>query len=575
MEHGTSRRNIKSNDGSTVRSDRRCPGRLAFLISSLVFLLNLFPSTTCFAGNRIGQPGQAGGVEKEDSFQVALRALKEGRIEAALYALTNAEREHPDDARVRNFRGVVLARLVRDREAAEEYLEAIRLDAQMEDAYRNLGYLYWTEHRLADARRSLDQALNLNPADSFAHYYLGRVELDERRYEQAFLQLKRSGVELPRDPAFVFAAVTGFINIDDSENARAMLGRLDLPSLSPTQSVQASAFFAGLQKTDKALDLLGSLGGATATSPPQWLRFDRALVHLLAGKDQAAIEQAALLVEPPSLHSPPDDNSVSAQDGTASAWSLLGIAHAHCGNSRAAVDALRRATSLAPQKEEHWLNLTRELMELSQYPDAIAATHDALAANPDSYALHLRLGAADLAAGRYTEAEAVFRDLVAAGDPLPTSYVGLAQVLLRTDRASDAVAELAAAQERLGPNFLISYFLGLSLNRVSRRPEAAAAFREALRLNPKSAEAHSGLGKTELVLGHLTEAIAQLEEALHLSPGDLLTRRLLTQARFRLANNTGAIASTKLDAEPAADSQAGELGDFFVPEWQFPQPTAP
>lgn len=569
MELRTNKLNDKSNDESTVKNDRKRLRAVASLVGSLVIAPGLCRSAVWFTVYPGSQSEQTGRVEQENSFQAALLALKEGRMEAALDELTDAERANPADARVRNFRGLVLARFSRNREAAEEYREAIRLDPQMEDAFRNLGYLLWTEHRLDEARNSLGQALELNSADSFAHYYLGRVKLDARLYGLAFLELKQSGMDLPRDPQFVFAAVTGYVATGDSENARAMLGRLDLRSLSAAQTVQAAAFLAGLQETDKASELL-RLGGATSKSPPSWLRFDLALVQLFAGRDQAAIEQAASLIEPLPSSSRSGVDPILTEALTASAWSLLGIAHARRGDTGAAVEALRRATSLAPRQEEHWLNLTRELMELSRYPDAIAATHDALAAIPESYALHLRLGAADLAAGRYADAEAVFRGLVTAGDPLPTSYVGLAQVLLRTDRASAAVNELAAARERLGPNFLISYFQGLSLNRLNRRQEAATAFEEAIRLNPKSAEAHLGLGKTDLALGQVTDAIGQLEEAVHLSPDDLPTRRLLTQARFRLTSTKNAPASTQLHAEAVADSQAGGLGDFFVPEWQFP-----
>src|SRR5258708_13017284 len=97
-------------------------------------------------------------------------------------------------------------------------------------------------------------------------------------------------------------------------------------------------------------------------------------------------------------------------------------------------------------------------MELNRYPEAVTAVQSGLAANPKSYSLHLRLGAAYLAAGRYAEAEKVFRDLVAAGDPLPTGYIGLAQVLLRTGHAEEAATLLAAAEKKLGRNFLSNYF---------------------------------------------------------------------------------------------------------------------
>jgi tetratricopeptide (TPR) repeat protein len=249
---------------------------------------------------------------------------------------------------------------------------------------------------------------------------------------------------------------------------------------------------------------------------------------------------------------------------------LIGIAYARLGQGDQAVDALRQAATLAPGQEEHWLNLTRELMELSRYPDAISAVQNGLASNAKSYSLHLRLGAANLSAGRYAEAESVFRNLVLAGDPLSTSYIGLAQVLLRTGRAEEASSVLVAARQKLGPNFLISYFRGLALDRAGKPSEAISAYQEALRLNPSSAEAHLGLGKTDLALARLSDAITELEETLRLSPGNVQARRLLSQAYQRAGDTKRAVkyAETATDPPPAAEGDL--LGDFVLPQWQGP-----
>jgi len=209
-------------------------------------------------------------------------------------------------------------------------------------------------------------------------------------------------------------------------------------------------------------------------------------------------------------------------------------------------------------------------MELSRFAEAISAVQDGLRATPKSYALHLRLGAADLAAGHYQEAETVFRDLVVAGDPLPTSYIGLAQVLLRMGRAEEAASELSAAEQKLGAMFLLSYFRGLSLDRAGKRGEAIPAFQEAIRLNPGSAEAHLEMGKTELSVGRVKDAITELEEALHLSPGNVQARRLLSQAYRRAgdAERAARYAETSAEAPPATEGDL--LGDFVLPDWQMP-----
>src|SRR5206468_3124895 len=84
-----------------------------------------------------------------------------------------------------NFRGIVLAQLGRNEEAAAEYQEAIRLEPKNKDAYRNLGFLRWTERRYGEAREALTRAVSLFPDDSFAHYYLGRVQLDTQQFTEA------------------------------------------------------------------------------------------------------------------------------------------------------------------------------------------------------------------------------------------------------------------------------------------------------------------------------------------------------------------------------------------------------
>jgi tetratricopeptide (TPR) repeat protein len=263
-------------------------------------------------------------------------------------------------------------------------------------------------------------------------------------------------------------------------------------------------------------------------------------------------------------------SAATSGEEAATAWSVIGIAKARLGQSDAAVEALRQSATLDSQREEYCLNLTRELMDSNRFAEAISAAQEALKASPASDALHLRFGAAYLSSDRYSEAESVFRQLVAAGDPLPTSYVGLAQVLLRTGRAEEAVSELAVAGKKLGPNFLISYFQGLALDRAARPADAIAAFQDAIRLNPGSAEAQLGLGKTELLTGHNSEAVAELQKCLQLSPGNVQAQRLLSQAYRRTGDTQAASRYTHETAEKEPTPQNDLLGDFVLPEWQSP-----
>jgi tetratricopeptide (TPR) repeat protein len=529
-----------------------------FLIFILAFH-SAIGSTRASYPQLLGAQQAAGG----DSFQRGLQALKENRLEEALAEFTAAEREHPENARIRNFRGILLVQTGKNAEAAAEYQEAIRLDPHLEDAYRNLGFLNWTEHQLGPAREALRHAVELLPDDSFAHYYLGRVELDAQQYAPAFHELEISGQPLPAEPNFLLQAATGYVALGREQDARKALEQLLKLPLSDVQSVGAASLLLTIHENASAIKIVRALNQDRGVLPVSWAQFDLALAFLLSGNYEEAADEGVSYIK--TVHSAGVESVELGQ-----VWSLIGIAQAHLKHGEESVGALRKAATFAPREEEHWLNLTRELMELSRFQEAVRETQNGLAANPKSYALRLRLGAAYLAAGHYAESESVFHELVAAGDPLPLGYVGLAQVLLRTGRAPEAATELADAEKKLGSTFLLSYFRGLALARAAKPEEALLAFQQAVQLDPKNTEAHANLGKTQLTLGHWNEAIPELREALRLDPGNTQAKRLLSQAYRRAGDAQNAAKYADASAETTAEPANDLVGDFFLPEFRLP-----
>ncbi|HEX4487114.1 MAG TPA: tetratricopeptide repeat protein [Terriglobales bacterium] len=491
-------------------------------------------------------------VPQDENFRQGLLALKESHFEEALSKLTAASSEHPKDAKVHNFLGITLTSLGRNEQAIAEYKNAIHLDSTLQDAYRNLGFLEWTDHQLAAASADLKVAVELSPTDSFARHYLGRVYLETQNYPEALAELNRSKTALPADPAFLLQISAAYISTRRPEEAKRSLSQLISQPLTDQQAARTAFLLLRNHENDAAIDLLNKIGAAKP-----WAQFDLVIAYLFAHEYQNASDSAGKYLD----DSPPDP---------VAAWSLIGIANAHMGRIDPSVDGFRKAAKLSPSNEETWLNLTRELMEASRYPEAIAAVQEGLVANPKSYALHLRLGAACLSISRYLEAEAAFRELVAAGDPLPTSYVGLAQVLLRTGRAEEAASELTSAQKKLGSSFLLSYFRGLALVRVAKPAEALAAFQEALKEDPDSTEAQMGVGETQLKLGKLTEAIVTLRKIADSDSKDKQARRLLSTAYRRAGDIPNATKYAQPETADPTPPAKDLIGDFFMPEWQSP-----
>src|ERR1700738_1352074 len=195
------------------------------ILSSWLAILIFVCNADSVLANSPGRPVRAQ-LTQEDPFQRGLAALKENRMEDALAEFTEAKREHPDDARIRNFLGIVLVRLGKNEEAASEYREAVRLDSHMEDAYRKLGFLEWNEHQLEPAREALDRAVELSPNDSFAHYYLGRVLLDEQRYAQAIREIESADLPRPADTSFSIQLATAHLAVGNKVQARKLLEQL-------------------------------------------------------------------------------------------------------------------------------------------------------------------------------------------------------------------------------------------------------------------------------------------------------------------------------------------------------------
>lgn len=507
-------------------------------------------------GCALSQAQQAPASTLQDPFQKGLIALQENSLEQALDAFTVAEQERPNDARVHNFRGITLVSLGRPDEAATEYSRAIELDNRMEDAYRNLGFLEWTARHSDSARKHLERALGLVPNDSFAQYYLGRVELDDQQYREAFQHLEHAGVTWPKDPPFLIEAATGYLKLGRLQDADRTLDKLSEIAHSDSQSVLLGSLYVEENKAEKALVVFQQFKERSSI----WAQFDLAMANLYAGKYETAADIAQTLCR----------GTLAAPSELAAAYSIIGVANARLQQEQQAIVAFQRAATLAPEQEEHWLNLTRELMESNRLDDAVVAVQEGLKSNPRSYALHLRLAAVQFSLGHYDEAEKSFRELVAAGDPLPTSYIGLAQVLLRTGRAAEAAKELADAEQKLGPEFMIVYFRGLALDRAGNRAGALTVFKQAVLLNPTSVEAHLGAGKTSLALGEATEAVDELQRVLQLDPGNIPARRLLSQAYARLGDRESAARYAGAPIKAEQEPQTSLIGDFLLPAWRLP-----
>lgn len=155
-------------------------------------------------------------------------------------------------------------------------------------------------------------------------------------------------------------------------------------------------------------------------------------------------------------------------------------------------------------------------------------------------------------AGRLSEADAIYRALIAR-DAKDVNAINLSgQVALSTGRFAEALASFVRART-LQPTFGDAHHNeGNALRALGRAKEALAAFGRALKLAPDNPIFLCNLGLAELDLGNYPEAIRNLERAATLAPDIGMIRHNLAVAYKTAGRPVAALA---------AFEAAGSIGD--------------
>jgi tetratricopeptide (TPR) repeat protein len=132
-------------------------------------------------------------------------------------------------------------------------------------------------------------------------------------------------------------------------------------------------------------------------------------------------------------------------------------------------------------------------------------------------------------AGKYAEAEAAFRAILAKNPRQANALHALGVIALQSQERLDEALDLLRRANKAEPGaFAILYTLGSALRGAGQLTDALTAFRRAVSLNMRSAEAHLGLANTLREMGDLKRARESLVAALKV-------KSTLTAARYNLA----------------------------------------
>ncbi len=184
----------------------------------------------------------------------------------------------------------------------------------------------------------------------------------------------------------------------------------------------------------------------------------------------------------------------------------------------------------------------------------------AVAADAKDYSAYFNLAFAQSVQNKDPEAIANYRKVLELKPGIYEAELNLGILLLRQKLPKDAIPLLDAAAKAKPDQYRPNYYLGEALIDVNRGAEAEAAYRRALAINAKSAEAAQGVGQSLLNQGKTADGAVFIEQAASLDPNFQPALLHLASVYEADKNFDAAIAIyRRFPNEPGARERLGEL----------------
>lgn len=268
-------------------------------------------------------------------------------------------------------------------------------------------------------------------------------------------------------------------------------------------------------------------------------RLSLATVYAGTGRTEAAIDELHKII----------DRQPSSDD----AHRLLGDVLAGTSRWEEAIAELRTAVDLRPRYGDNLSHLGLAFIGSGRFPDAVATYRRLAALQPQNPRVFQRLGTAYHEMGDDDSAAENYRRAIALG-PDARAYANLGNLEYARGRTAEAAVAFAEAARLEPRNPVAQRNLGDAYARLGRSEDAAGAYRTAvglsedlLRVNPKDSRTLGRLAVYEAKLGRRDAADRHVADALALSPadGDIVYRKAVVEA---LAGRTDAALTSLREA---------------------------
>ena len=233
---------------------------------------------------------------------------------------------------------------------------------------------------------------------------------------------------------------------------------------------------------------------------------------------------------------------------------FLGIAQYQTNQLDGSVAALRKETTLSPKDANAWMWLGIAALEKGDGDEAVQALDKAALLSPDNVDILYHRGRAHL----YVSKDSYARMFKADPKSWRVRQV-LAEANAEAERHMDAIAEYEAAIKLAPTQPGLHGELASEYQSAGKIPEALAAYRQELEINPHNAVARYQLGVLMLEMRDAAQGKALIEEALRERPGLADADYNMGRAEMLLGNDAVALDYFKRATTADSDPQVIEL----------------
>ena len=197
-----------------------------------------------------------------------------------------------------------------------------------------------------------------------------------------------------------------------------------------------------------------------------------------------------------------------------------GLNHQEAGRFVEAQDAYSQVLTADPGHAEAWRRMSQLANQFGRADLALDWIGKAVALEPHNLGHLFSQGVVQQTNGRWTEAEASYRRVIALYPDVADAYNNLGIVLGKLERRDEALAVARRTVELSPGSAAFHDNLGIAQNELGLYAEAEASFRAATTLDPGNVGARHNLGKALHSQGRLDEAGRVLQDALRQRPDD-------------------------------------------------------